>query len=449
MRKGKPEIIFSLIFGILSKFFAYFLLLVFANLYSQEELGAALFILSIFNLTLNLSSLGMPFIYVSWLIKKKDIYSVFSFLLILNIIIFLVALAFSASHPWIFPLALILPLVYLFNTSISILNSKYQYHLSKLFSSLIVLFCILFAFLLRNLERLGITASYSISYIIITSIVIFLTRKKLFNILSNLTLNLTSLTEYLKKSIFVSLLTVSFTILYWSDSIILGLLSTFENVAKYNIAGHMSNIITIIPISLSLFLLNRSAEYSTPEHQKWSFGVLNRNLRLSFAFTITLAITLSSLLTLLTKIFFPKYIGIEPFVMLLSIGLIFFSIYHLIYMYLAGKLHPEKAFFPIATAAILNIILDIILIPIAGIYGIVIATLTAHMLAFTWLTLKMGLLRKYSPIYILILLIPLSYILKAYGLILLIIIIPLLFYFKLIEKEDITVIINTLRRKSK
>jgi len=446
MNKGKPQIILSFIFGILSKVFTYILLLVFANLYAKEELGAALFVISIFHFTLSLSSLGLPYVFVSWLIRKMDIYSVFSFLLALNLALMLLGLSISSSYPWIFPIVLIIPVFYLYHIGHSILISKYKYHLSKLFAVLVVLLCIIFAYLLKNLGRLGIIISYSLSYLIVAVIVLYITRKKTSQILLRLRLRFSALAEYSRKAVFVSLLAISFTFLYWTDSIILGILSTFENVAKYNIAGHMSNIITIIPISLSLFLLNRSAEYDqNPEHKKWSFGVLNRNLRISFAFTLLLAVIINSLLFPLISTFFPKYIGIEVFVMILSTGLVFYSIYNLIYVYLTGKLKPEKAFLPIITAAILNIVLDIILIPIAGLYGIVIATLIAHFIAFAWLVKKMD-LTKYYYIYLLIPFIPLSYYLRAYGLILLVIILPLLFCFRLIEKGDIVAISEALEK---
>ncbi|MDD5133567.1 MAG: polysaccharide biosynthesis C-terminal domain-containing protein [Candidatus Nanoarchaeia archaeon] len=441
MEKGKKEIVYIFGLGWLSKFITYLLLLVLANYYAVSSYGKISFVLSIFNLVLFFSVMGLPNLLVPWMINKKDVSSVFYFLIILNVIFFIAGLFISISYSWVLPFVIALPFLLFNGIGSAILCMQYKYHLLRFFNLAWIIITLIFVFLLKDLDKLGITLGYSLGYLFSSLGIIYLTRKELLKIILDVKLKFPVVFEYIKKGLIISIIAVSVSIMGWIDTIILGALSTFENVAKYGIASAISNIVPAIPAAISLFLLTRISELKNSKRSK---NILNRASRISYSFSLLLTIFIASIMPLLIKIFFPKYIGIEVYAIILSIGMLFFTFWILSSTYLSGKLEPGKSLFSIVAAASLNIILDIVLIPKYGLFGICFATLLANILAFTLLSLKIGHLKNFIWVYPLSFTILLAYYLKYYGLILILLVIPLLFLLKLITIEDIKVVLKTV-----
>lgn len=444
MGLGKRGIIYNLGLDVVSKIITYFLLLILANFYAVSSYGRASYVLAIFYIVMIFTNFGLPNILVPWIIHKKDTYSVFYFLAALNILAFIVGIIISINHLWILPLVLILPVLLFYYLGFSLLNVEYKYHIIKFFNVVFVFVALISVFLLKNLDKFGIILGYSIAYFISSLGVIYLTRKEIYKIVSKFNFNLVVIKEYIQKAFISSLLGVSFVFLNWVDSIILGWISTFENVAKYNIASPIANVIIAAPLAISFFLLTRTSELTSNKKNKVSEGVLARALRISFSFSLIISIIINSLISLFIKTFFSKYIGVEIYASILSMGVLFLSIYTLISIYYTGKLEPEKSFIPILSAALFNMIFDILLIPKFGLYGISIATTLAHILAFSLLIKKVGVLKEFVWVYPLSFIVLLAYYFNYYGLILIPLVIPLLFLLKLITPEDVKVIKDTI-----
>jgi len=440
IRKGKKETVYSLAFSLLSKVGAYLLLLILANLFTKSEFGRASFVLSVYNMTFLFAFLGLSTIFSVWYIKKKDYHSVFYFLAILTFIATIVWAIISLNYPWILPFALCLPLMFLYHLADAILKSKYKYHISQLISALFV-FIVALSLILVNPTKGGIIFAYAIGYIITSVWFIMLTRKEIYKIASKARIKFRAIKEYMLKGTVTTLIILSFSFLGWIDSTILGLLSTFENVAVYSIAGPISNILTLIPFSLGSFLVIRISKIKDKGVAK---SLLNRVLRVSYTFSIIAAIALVAFLGLIFKIFFPAYAGNEIYSMILIIGILLYGIYFLVYNYSLGKLNPEKGLLPIATAAVVNIILDIILIPKFGLYGITAATTLAHLVAFVWLLQKTEMLKENIKMLIPLIFIPVAFFMSYFGLILIPLCIIFLIKTKLIQGDDIKVIKETL-----
>ncbi|MBU0963401.1 MAG: hypothetical protein KKD48_05855 [Nanoarchaeota archaeon] len=444
--EGKRETLYYFGLTFISKFITYLLLIVLANYFYISEYGKASFALAVFNVLYFFVLIGLPDIFVPWYIKKKDINSIFYFLLLSTTIFTIIGIIFSIKYNWVFPLVISLPFLLFYMLGYSIFRIKKQYHLLKISDILFISLTFIFVYFFKDFGKLGITMGYGFSYILTGIFIIVLTRKELINIISPFGFDLQQIILYIKKGFSTALVILSFLFLGWIDSIILGKLSTFENVAKYNIASPISNVITIIPLALSMFLLTRISEI---KKEKLSSSIFHRVLRLSFFFSLLLSISLLSIIRPLLDIFFKQYSDIGIYVTILMVGVLYFSVYTLIATYLSAKLTPEKIVFPILVAAILNIILDIILIPGYGLFGICIATMISHITAFTLLTLKTKIFSKYTPIYIFSLLLPLSFYLSYFGLILIPIIILVSLLLKIVNLDDIQVIKETLYKTIK
>ncbi len=441
--KGKKEVTYVFFMFLLSKVFGYFNLLVFANLYIPSEYGKAAFVYSLFNIVLFVTCLGLPDTLVPWIIRKKDTSSVFYFLLIVNAVFFLAGIAVASKYLWVLPFVLLLPFVLIDHTARAILKADYKYHISQMASNIFVALILILAILFRDFQKLGIVLAFSIAYFIPIIFLFFKTKDKLGIIISRFQLRISTIKEYVKKGFSTAIIAASFAFLTWIDASILGAFSTYENVASYSIAGSIANVIASVPLSVMHFTLTRSASVKSEEKSRL---ILSRTIRLSYFFSLMFALLITSLIFLITDIFFPKYKGIEIFVAILSSGLVFYSVYNLIAAFLIGRLRQEQTIFPIFVAALFNIIFDIILIPKFGLYGITIATLFAHLLAFVLLAPKVGMKSTIPIIIATPALLFLSYYLGFYGILVIPLSIPLLMFLNLITKDDILITLDTVRR---
>ena len=380
--KGKKETVYFFGWNFVSKAITYLVLFVLANLFSVEAYGKAAYALSIFNLALLFILMGMPHTFVPWYVKKKDSSSIGYFSLIISLLFVMLGFVLFWKEIWIFPLIRALPFFLLKGMGESFLRIKHKHHFVQIFGALSMLIYLGFLVFFSKFNEMGITVSFALAHLIVTLILVYLLRGEFFKLFSKININFNSVKNYLKKAFFTTFIAVSFSFLGLIDSFILGLLSNYKNVADYTVSNSLAGVVMVIPISLSMFLLTRSAEI---KNKKKSLEVLKRVVRISYSFTLLASIGLISLLSLVLKYFFPKYLGVEFFVLILLMGTLFLSIYHTIATHYTGKLNPEKIFYPLGLAAIINILLDILLIPNYGVYGIVFATVIAHLSAMALL----------------------------------------------------------------
>jgi len=446
---GKKETIYAGIFSLSSKIIAYFLLLVIANLYIKESLGQVMFILSAFNLILIITVLGVPDTIIPWITKKKDTKSIYHSLMLFSILTTTITIIAFHNQKWAYPIFFMFPFILTTRFSQAYLHTKFKYHYSMFLGIIYTLTVLLLAILLKNLNALGLTIAYASGYLIESLIQVYLTREYIKEILkdplSNLRIKLSTFQSYFKKGIATTLLTLSFAILGRIDSFILGTISTYENVASYNIASPITNVITLIPISIGLFLLKRTSEQ---ENKK----LLKKTIRISFSAALITAIILIIFTNIILKILFPLYMNITPYIAILAIGIVSYSAYYLISIYLIGKLKPERALLAISLSAILNIILDLILIPRFGLYGICIATTISHLTALSILLFQNKIGKKFLLIYPMLAIIPITYFAGDYKIVVLPISLVLLYLTRFIKKEDFNIIkdtINEIRNKHK
>ena len=439
--KGSKETVYTFIATIASKIFTYILLVILANIFAKEVYGQAAFVMSVFDLTVFLGTIGVPHILSPWISKNKEVHSVFIMLMSISLIFMFAGLLLSIKYPLIIPIVLMYPVLFLRNIAGSYLQSNFKYHINQIAGDLYILFALIFVLIFKNLQTPGIILAYAFGHLGSAILVLYCSWNDMKKLFSKLHFNLNTIKLYLKKSTLTSILFISFLFLKWIDTSILGLLSTFASVASYNVAAPIANSVTIISVPLSFYLLSKIPRVKNKEK---SISILKTALRISFSMSLIALIAINSLSHLIIKIFFPKYIGVEIYVMLLSLGIIFYSLYGPIYYYISGKLHPEIGFSSIVTAAVLNIILDIIFIPFFDIYGIAIATSISHLVAFTILFRKLKILKEFIPAYFTLIFIALAYYTGSYGLLLLLVAVPFLYSLQLFKKEDFSIIKNTL-----
>jgi len=430
-----------------SKIVTYFLLLILANYFAVAEYGKAFYYLSYFQLLITIILFGAPFSIVPFLTKRKFSNEIFSLLFYISILAGAILLIVSQIKPNLLPISIILPLsislpfISYHRYQLAALQSRHKHHLNQLSYLILMIIPLLFAYSLRKYNASGIIIAYALGFIFTPIITCFFLRE---NLLSKLVvkIKLSFIKQFVPLASYTSIVMVSFLVLSWIDVILLGFIKTSTDVARYHIAFLISNVIVIIPQSISMWMLTRSTQLS---NTKYSVPVLRRAIRITILLSVCVMIVLSSFLSTILSIFLPLYKGIEPYAIILSMGVVFYSVYLLGYVHLTGNFKQKKVIFPMVLTLALNILLDILLIPKYNLYGITIATLIAHFVAFILISSMLSLLKHNLPIILIAFFIPLSYYLGYYGVLMLIPAIIVLFALKLLKLTDIIVCIRPIR----
>lgn len=165
------------------------------------------------------------------------------------------------------------------------------------------------------------------------------------------------------------------SIFYWTDSFVIGYLTTAIQVGIYNVAAPLSGIMNIIPDLFSqIFLPLATKEYS--QNNMETVKILSKQVG-KWIFIVNLPVFLLIIIfpgALINILFGSQYLGAEMSLRLLVIGGIIISIASVSNNLLAMAGKSKLALANIVGTAILNLILDVILVIKYGITGAALAT---------------------------------------------------------------------------
>ncbi len=433
MQAYKQQLVMSFILRMISKGSTYVLLLILGNLYTKNAFGTAQISFSLFNILLMGAIMGLPLVFVPWLIRGKDAKSAIIILFMISISLLILGMIFGDESFRIISLAF--PFALAMQLSSAFLERDKRYGTSQMILLVSAIMVPILAYLLYPMEQEGILLAYAISYMIsglLGTIIVFPNLKA---VMKKGRYSWNNAWSYLRSSLYVMVLSVSFTILFLSDTALLGLFKAYEDAARYNIAGPISLLLTMVPATLGGFVLVRSSETKGRKY-------LGKTLRISLALTIVLGISLSSLIRQVMKLFFPAYPGLETSIIILSLGMVFFSVYSLIHTFFVTKMKISIVFWPVAAAAVLNVILDLLLFPGYGILGIAVATSISHLFAYLILLKRVGMFWQFLPMIFLLPSFPAAYYLGIWGLLLIIPAVILLYLARLIRNDDIRAVLS-------
>jgi len=433
---GKKETLYAFGYSLASKAVTYLLLLVFANFYLPEEFGIGSFAFSIRNITTLIILFGIPDSIVPIIVKKKKTSSIFKTLIGINVIFVFLGLILSIKYPWILPFVLTFPLVLFSNIGSAFWRAKSRHEVPYKIGFYTIFITLVFAYLLRDYGKLGFVSSYSIGYVFSAIAIVYPLRKEVFRSIRG-PLKLKDVKPYLGHGFIIMFIAGIFSLMSWTNSTLLGLFGNFVQVAEFGIAVAIAGAISVIPISLSMFMVTRASQI---KDKKKSLKVLHRVTRVSFFSSLLASILLVIFIPLIIKIFFPRYTGIEPYVSIFALGMIFFSSYYVVYSYHIGKMDTQKVLLPVILGLAINIILALWLIPAYGVLGVAVASSAAHLAILIWIGSKEKMRRITIMSLFAIAIISLVYFINYWGLLVFVLVIPLSIVLKIITKEDIKVI---------
>jgi O-antigen/teichoic acid export membrane protein len=414
----KRAIVIRFLFHAVSKGLSYLLLLIYANWFLKEEYGAASFWLSLFYLGAGLLFLGLPQVFVPFMVKNRNVMRISSLLFTLSV--FAIPMLWWVIPPAARPLLFLLPVDLIQKYQLASLQSLHRHDLYQLTYIVSIVITIPCLFLFSG--SAGILLSLLIGKI--ASMLLFWPWMR-----SGKGKRVT-ITHYLSQAWPVALVSYSFLLLFWVDSAILGVLSTAQDVADYTLAGTIASVIIMVPAAISMFILTRSSEKTN------LLKTVKKSMRISLFLSLGLSILMVSMLPILLPVFFPAYQDLGGVIVALTTGILGYSLYSILFDHYTGRQQPLRSVGPVTTGVLVNLVLDILLIPRFGIWGIAAATVAAHLLIAALFLRKAGL----SSFLLFFTLLPLVYFawkLGIWGLLIIFLLPFLLLALGLLKKEDI------------
>lgn len=204
-------------------------------------------------------------------------------------------------------------------------------------------------------------------------------------------IKLSVIMEHIKPNFILFIPIMAMSIFHIMDKTMLGLFSTYEQTGFYYNADKVINIPIGIINGIGTVMLPRMTALIESGKEDESTKVFNLSLEMIMMLSSVMAFGIAAISKEFTPLFFGK--GFEPciyLIILLTPVLIIKSMSQTSRMQFLIPQHREKIFVEsVVAGAIVNFIVNIILIPKNGALGAVIGTVVAELVACVWQYVKM------------------------------------------------------------
>lgn len=213
--------------------------------------------------------------------------------------------------------------------------------------------------------------------------------KDFFSVKTNIT---SSLTKTIVKFGILTMLT--FTggyILSYTDTLVLTYFRTLKEVGWYQVAMPSSTLLWYIPQAVSTIILPMASELWS-KNEKWllSSGIEMAH-KYSFVAVVPLALIMLTFPEIMIRVLFGEaYVPAAQALQILAVGAIIYSISTLNTAAFSGIGQPQVNTKIIFTAALVNLVLNLLLIPRYGIIGAAIATTISYAVMMVLSTAKLS-----------------------------------------------------------
>lgn len=253
-------------------------------------------------------------------------------------------------------------------------KARYEVYTKNIFENISKILITLFVIFFVTDKMAGLSWAIALSAILTTVYGFYLMERKVFSFFRNKIIPIYSNKEIIIYSLPLFLTSVFPMIFNWFDTIMLGYFKDLSTVGIYNAAVPTAQLLYIIPYSISgLFIPVLTKLYS--QNKQFLFS---RIYKIVDKWILSLNLIILGLFILFSKtilsLFGQEYIQASNALIILSIGFVFnYSLINstnLFMIHKKGKIILSNSL----AVSILNIILNILLIPPFGIMGAAIAT---------------------------------------------------------------------------
>jgi O-antigen/teichoic acid export membrane protein len=414
---------FIVFFGvIISKIATYLYKVIIARNFSPEVYGLFSLAILIFGLFPAIFSLGLQngiLRYISFYRGKKEIKKIQSILRFsLNLLFFVsfigAALLFFFSNvisinifhnpgliPFLQIFAIFIP-ISVFGGMIHVITIAYEkvgwysFIGNILSPSIQLIFLVIFIFLGLNVQ--AIIFSYALGILAILLSALFVCKRYIKEIFPKPDIEKKEKLE-INKQLFsyswpIMFLGLAMSLFSLIDSVTIGYFKNASALGLYNAAIPLAVFLTVVPtLFLQLFLPIITKEYS-----KGNFKIikdLSKQIG-KWIFIINLPITIILVFfpgAVIHLFFGPTYIQAGTTLQFLSIGMFFYSIFLVSENLLSMKGKSKITLFNVLIASIINLVLDILLVPKYGINGAAFSTMLSYLI---WGLLSLSMAKKYT-----------------------------------------------------
>ncbi|PSV22743.1 hypothetical protein C0W44_05230 [Photobacterium leiognathi subsp. mandapamensis] len=378
MLKKINNIIFGFISSVMGNFLLLILTIFITRTISVEAYGQAKYILNVASIALVICMMGRENIIVlSYQREGRGVLfeEIFITILLLFICFFIIAFGFSLfDSSYINYLGLLMiPLWGAFNITNAALRAINRINESFFISNVIqrvLRFVIVITSVIIFPDAFGVLLGYIISQFVLVIVSIYTVKSDLVSYKKNI-----SVKRYANKfneSLLFGLTALTSVLLIHLDSLMLGQLSTIDNVGLYDIAYSLS-IFTFYP----LLALAKTTETRALEMDKADiFSAYHKNINISVLLSVIISIVFIIYGKTILSIFGNEYKTIYYAMIVLTCGFTFITAFGVSSEYLLWNKKRKLVVCVSFLAIILNVILNIFLIPLIGGEGAAISSIS-------------------------------------------------------------------------
>lgn len=312
------------------------------------------------------------------------ILSVLSILLGMLSILFLKDIFFTGvSATFLYIMLFSLPFYFLLNFTQSIFLGYQNFNvinIAAIFTQLLTLVLTLIFLLGFHMNVLGAVLAFILSHMISSIMLVIILLKKYPLSWKKGTFNMTYVKEAFTYGIKIHISNLISFFNYRADTLLIAYFLTPAAVGIYNVAVNIAERLWIVSQSVSNVLFPKISSMDNEEEKDFLTTMLTRNvLVISIVGSIVLVLLCDFLIWLL---FGKEYADASLPLKILMPGIVFLSVDRLLSQDLAGRGKPEMSMYTSITTIVLNIILNIMLIPTYGLAGAAFATSFSYSTAF-------------------------------------------------------------------
>jgi len=277
---------------------------------------------------------------------------------------------------------------------IAILNANFRYGFSNLiifFTNLLLSFLFVLSYFFNSFSTDTLTRFLFLNYLVqgIVIAVYFLFSNTISFSYKNM--RLAAYKQLLRYSLFAFIINIISFLLSRFDYFLVRRFCRESDLGNYILANKMAQLFYLFPAILASVFFNYTAK-GGENGTAYSVARTSRILSLGY---VALFLILFACNELFTLVFGESFDKTHSLVVLMMPGILLFGIGHLLTAYLSGKNRLSAIFISTLIALIALIILDIIFIPLYGVYAASVVTSIAYILLFFLLAYF---LRKYDDI---------------------------------------------------
>ncbi len=275
---------------------------------------------------------------------------------------------------------------YLKNVFIGLHRIKYNFYINSLEFGLKL--CLVVVLLHYNNSVIYVINSFIIALFVTAAIGFFLLYKNFYKHLHNSTVRFSK--EIFNYSLPLAFISIGFIALTEIDTIMIGYFSTTAEVGTYAVAKQIINKLPHIAMAISMGTMPVYAKMNkeNKEELKTKFYSITKTTIAIYAIIALLLFSLSS--KLIPFLFGEEYINAILPLQILSVYLFFMGMSIILGSFLDYTGNAKKRAYNISATIVLNIVLNIVLVPRYGAIGAALATSVSYLpyVLFNWIEVR-------------------------------------------------------------